>query len=250
MTHTDSLPGLHDSGVGHGLLADGLEELRRAAFLLVISTLLGIVGLIGIRDLIVKLYFDLLDWYRSNLWPAWDGKHVEVDIGVDVFVFLALLLAAKVTGFMAVWRHLTRSIALLAGFEPVALHTPEMLVRLGYRYGVALDLVASLIVVAGLVSWLVWSNLETLLALLSVTISLQVLSNVLVLAGYIGVVMACYRLGGILGETRFTVAAVLFAVAILLSLVGLGGIFDLAAWLMVYTASASALSRLDAMQAR
>ncbi len=200
-----------------GYLVEGLEKLRTASILFIVSTLLAGVGSI----LILPALFS----------SAMMIKGVATAVATATTIFVLIIIAA-IIALIALFAFLIPSFSKLRDYDESAFGIPHKLVKIGYVIGFILLILGPLIMISA-----IFAKSE---GLLFGGIALLIIAGILLLIGQIGVIVGMFRLNDRLKETLFLVAGILFIVGIFISLA------SFIAWILVLIAAGSAIDKLRA----
>ena len=198
-------------GGGVTALRAGLERLRKAALLYLVSALL--VG-VGLSTLLIGGAL-----FRGP--GALAGA-----VGT-----IAAALIGAILGLAALFALLIPAFSSLKEYDRSRFGTPSTLLKVGYGGGFALIFLAMLLLIAGISAKSAGAVLGGLV--------LFGIGAILMFIGMIGIIIGMFRLKDVTGEGLFTAAGVLFIIAIFVS------ILALVAWILVYVAAGKALSRVS-----
>lgn len=193
-------------------LREGLEKLKKAALLYLVSALL--VG-IGFMALITS--------------GALFGAAGALSGAIGMF---AAALVGAILGLAALFAFLIPAFSTLKDYDVSRFGTPAKLVKIGYGGGLALFFLAMLVLVAAIYA----GSLGVIFA----GLALFGLAGILLFIGMIGIIMGMFKLKEITGEGLFTAAGVLFIIGIFVN------ILTFIAWILVFVAAGKALNRIGA----
>lgn len=124
---------------------------------------------------------------------------------------IALVIAGSIIGLVGLYAYFIPGTAKLASIDP-RYSTTATLIKVGYIWGLILLIVG------------------TPLVLLFVGLPIVIAGLILLLLGYIGVIIVCFRLSEVEQCTLYVVAGVLFIIAIFVPIIGF------VAWVLLYVA--------------
>ncbi len=193
-------------------LREGLEKLKKAALLYIVSALLTGIGSMALLSS-----------------GALSGATGALSRAIGMFV---AALVGAILGLAALFAFLVPSFSSLRNYDTSRFGTPAKLVKIGYGGGLVLFFIAMLLFVAAIYA----KSLGVVFA----GLGLFGIASILLFIGMIGIIMGMFKLKEITGEGLFTAAGVLFIVGIFVS------ILTFVAWILVFVAAGKALNRIGA----
>ncbi len=191
-------------------LRDGLEKLRKAALLYLVSALLVGIGLMAIVM----------------------GGALFKGVGAlaGAVGMIAAALVGAILGLAALFAFLIPAFSRLREYDESKFGTPAKLVKVGYGGGFALLFIAMLVFVGAIFAKSV--------GMLFGGLGLFGIAAILLFIGLIGIIIGMFKLKDVSGEGLFTAAGVLFIIGIFVN------ILTFIAWILVYVAAGKALSKI------
>lgn len=191
-------------------LREGLEKLRKAALLYIVSALLVGVGFLALMTGGVLF------------------KGAGALAGA-VGMFIAALIGA-ILGLASLFAFLLPAFSHMKEYDRSKFGTPSTLLKVGYGGGFALMFIAMIVMIAAAYARSV--------GMIFGGMALFGIAGILMFIGLIGMIMGTFRLKGVTQEGLFTAAGVLFIIGIFIS------ILTFIAWILIYVAAGRALSRI------
>ncbi len=191
-------------------LREGLEKLKKAALLYLVSALL--VG-IGFASLLMG--------------GALFGGTGALAGAVGM---LAAALIGAILGLASLFAFLLPAFSRFKEYDSSKFGTPSTLLKIGYGGGFALLFIAMLVLIGGAVA----KSPGILLG----GLALFGISAILLFIGLIGLIIGSFKLKDVTGEGMFTAAGVLFIIGIFVN------ILTFIAWILIFVAAGRALSKL------
>jgi len=193
-------------------LREGLEKLKKASLLYLISALLMGAGLAAV--------------VTGGLLFRGAGA-----LAGAVGMLVAILIGA-ILGLVALFAFLISSFSSLREYDESRFGTPAKLLKIGYGGGFILIFIATLILVGG--------ALAVSPGLMLGGLILFIIAGILLFIGLIGIILGMFKLKEVTGEGLFTAAGVLFIIGIFIN------ILTFIAWIIVFVAAGRALSKVSA----
>jgi len=210
----------------------GLEDIRTAALLIIISSILAVAGLAVSLSLILSAVFG--------------SASLEQFVGAIVggaAVFVILLLVSLILSLVAMFAKFIPGLGKLKQWR-AEFSTAHTLVKIGMVGGLILVLLAFVVVIASAFAQSIGGVLGGF--------GLLFLGGILLLIGYIGIIVACFNLNSVFRESMYLVAGVLFLVSLLISftviLAAVSGILSLIGWILIYAAVPRSIASLRSIQ--
>lgn len=125
---------------------------------------------------------------------------------------IALVIAGAIVGLIGLYSHFIPGTTKLASVDP-RYSTAATLIKIGYVWGLILLIIG-----------------VPLLLVFFIGLPIMIVGFILLLLGYIGVIIVCFRLNEVEQNTLYLVAAILFIIAIFISIIGF------VAWILLYVA--------------
>lgn len=188
-----------------------LSKLRMASLLLVIATLITVASSLSL----------LTTLFTFNIVAM-----LAMGAGVLVAILIGLVLIV-----VGVYVFLLPSAKQFATWRPTEFSTASKLLRIGYIWGVAILILALLVIIAGAVSL----NLGIVFGGLAIA----VIGGILFLIGYIGNIIYFFKLKDVFNSTIFLVAAILLIIGIFI------GITQFIAWILAFVEARSIESKIS-----
>ncbi len=188
-----------------------LSKLRIASLLLVIATLITVASSLSL----------LTTLFTFNIVAM-----LTMGAGVLVAILIGLVLIV-----VGVYVFLLPSAKQFATWRPTEFSTASKLLRIGYIWGVAVLILALLVIIAGAVSL----NLGIAFGGLAIA----VIGGILFLIGYIGNIIYFFKLKDVFNSTIFLVAAILLIIGIFI------GITQFIAWILAFVETRSIESKIS-----
>ncbi|MEM1677707.1 MAG: DUF973 family protein [Ignisphaera sp.] len=188
-----------------------LSKLRIASLLLVIATLITVASSLSL----------LTTLFTFNIVAM-----LTMGAGVLVAILIGLVLIV-----VGVYVFLLPSAKQFATWRPTEFSTASKLLRIGYIWGVAILILALLVIIAGAVSL----NLGIAFGGLAIA----VIGGILFLIGYIGNIIYFFKLKDVFNSTIFLVAAILLIIGIFI------GITQFIAWILTFVETRSIESKIS-----
>lgn len=199
------------------LIIEGLEKLRTAAIIYIISSIL--IG-VGILSLFISIYIVVPS---RIVMPA-----ILFGIGIVTLAIIGAFL-----GLIALFVYLIPAFSKFRNTDP-AFSTPYTLVKLGFSGGLIIVFLAMIIIAIGV-------GIRSAIYALGGFITM-VIGVILLIIGIVGLIIGTFKLRDITGEELFTVAGILFIVGIFIS------ILQFVAWILVLIAAGSAIRKVRGPQ--
>ncbi len=216
------------------LALEGLVKLRRASILMIIASIIGAAASIAV----ISMIFGML-----AIHPAMPSPPSSI-IGVVVAGVVIWLISA-ILQLIAVFAYLVPSFRKLKEYDTASFGTSSTLITIGYIGGTVLLIISIVVIFASLLA-------RSLGGIMGGEMIIFV-SIILLLIGYIGIIIGCFKLRDHFQETLFLAAGILFIVALVLSFIPyirtVGGILEFIAWIILYVATGSAIRKLKTQQA-
>ncbi|MEM4814159.1 MAG: DUF973 family protein [Ignisphaera sp.] len=188
-----------------------LSKLRIASLLLVIATLITVASSLSL----------LTTLFTFNIVAM-----LTMGAGVLVAILIGLVLIV-----VGVYVFLLPSAKQFATWRPTEFSTASKLLRIGYIWGVAILILALLVIIAGAVSL----NLGIAFGGLAIA----VIGGIFFLIGYIGNIIYFFKLKDVFNSTIFLVAAILLIIGIFI------GITQFIAWILTFVETRSIESKIS-----
>lgn len=188
-----------------------LGKLRTASLLLVIATLITAASSLSL----------LTTLFTFNIVAM-------LAMGAGV---LAAILVGLILIIVGVYAFLLPSAKQFATWRPAEFSTASKLLRIGYIWGIAILILALLVIIAGAVSL----NLGIAFGGLAIAI----IGGILFLIGYIGNIVYFFKLKDVFNSSIFLVAAILLIIGIFI------GITQFIAWILAFVETRSIESKIS-----
>ncbi len=221
-------------------LISGLKKIERAALLFIIFYILQI--------LFYSTLFSLIIFHSV----------------ISLALFLGASIVAVIIGFAALFMYLIPGFADLREYDHSRFNTPYTLIRIGIIGGLVLLTIALLLVlylfsISILYVHLIYHRFimagaysissftlypSNIIYLIYIAELLIILSNILFIVGYVGIIIGLFRLKDVTGEDLFLVAAILYIVGIFIPFI----IFI--AWILILVAARDAVKRIKEEKSR
>jgi len=230
----------------------GLEDIRSAALLLIISSILGMVGLaIGLGLILAAIGGALLPG------AAGIGRLVQALSALlgAVTVFMILLIVGLILGLVAIFAKLIPGLGKLKQWR-AEFSTAHTLVKIGMAWGLILLLLAIVLGLGIIIASVAAQSLGGVLIGAGLAFILVIIGLILLLIGCIGIILACFNLNSVFRESMYLVAGVLFIVSLIISLAGIlvpgswvvPEILSLISWILIYVAVPRSIASLRSIQ--
>lgn len=193
-------------------LREGLEKLRKAALLYLVSALLVGAG------------------FASLLMGGLLFKGAGALAGA--MGMLAATVIGALLGLVALLAFLIPAFSRLREYDEPRFGTSATLVKIGYGGGFALLFLAILVIIG--------AALAKSAGMLIGGLALFGIAAILLLIGFIGVIIGMFKLKDVTGEGLFTAAGVLFIIGIFIN------ILTFIAWILAFIAAGKALDKVGA----
>jgi len=226
----------------------GLEDIRGAALLIIISSILGMVGLALSLGLILAAV-------GGAILPGAAGiGRLERVLGAAlgaVVVSGILLLVGLILGLVAIFAKFIPGLGKLKQWR-VEFSTAHTLVKIGMVWGLILLLLAIVLGFGIIIASAFAQSLGGVLIGAGLAVILVFIGLILLLIGDIGIIIACFNLNSVFGESMYLVAGVLLIVSLIISFVGIlvlgslvvSGVLSLIGWILIYVAVPRSIASL------
>jgi len=223
----------------------GLEDIRGAALLLIISLILIIVGLPLSLGLILAAIW-------GEIWPGAAGigrlEHVVGAVLGAAAVFTILLLIGLILGLVAIFTKLIPGLGKLKQWR-AEFSTAHALVEKGMAGGLILILAGVMAIIASAFAL----SLDGVIAGSALVLVGLIL---VVLIGGIGIILACFKLKDSINESMYLVAGILFILSLIISFTGIlvpgslviSEVLSLIGWILIYVAVPRSIASLRSIQ--
>ncbi|HDJ51477.1 MAG TPA: DUF973 family protein [Thermoprotei archaeon] len=215
-------------------LIRGLEKLKTASILQIVSTIIIFVPLI----LLYISVFALAGLGAPvGMTPPANPPHPGVPLmtligaGMTVISLLGVIIVGAVLGLVAIYLYLVPAFRELENFSSKDFGTASTMVRVGYVWGLILLLIGLVVLIIGAA---VSSAAVIILGALGLVVGI-----ILLIIGEIGVIVGMFNLNSVLRESMFLVAGILFIVSIFV------GILGFIAWILVYIGADNQFKKLS-----
>ena len=215
-------------------LIRGLEKLRTASILQIVSTIIIFVPL-------VFLYISVFALAGSGaavgVTPPANSPQPRMPLmtligaGISAISLLGVVIAGVVLGLVAIYLYLVPAFREFEKFSSEDFGTASTMVRVGYVWGLILLLIGLVVLVIGAAAS---SSGIIILGALGLVVGI-----VLLIIGEIGMIMGMFNLNSVLRESMFLVAGILFIVSIF------AGILGFIAWIFVYIGADNQFKKLS-----
>lgn len=187
-----------------------LSKLKTASMLLIIATLIASIASLSLLSIV----------FTFNI-----AAIVAAGLGT-----LAAALVGLILIIVAVYAFLLPSAKQFTRWRPTEFSTPSKLLRIGYIWGVAILVIALLIMIIGAATM-------NLLIVFS-GIGIAIIGGILFLIGYIGNIVYFFKLKDAFNSTIFLVAAILLIIGIFI------GITQFIAWILAFVETRAIESKI------
>jgi len=230
----------------------GLEDIRSAALLIIISSILGIVSLaIGLGLILAAIGGALLPGATGI------GRLVQALSALlgAITAFMILLIVGLILGLVAIFAKLIPGLGKLRQWR-AELSTAHTLVKIGMVWGLILLLLVIVLGLGVIIASAFVRSLGGVLIGAGLAIILAIIGAILLLVGYIGIIIACFNLNSVFRESMYLVAGVLFIVSLVISFAGIlvpgssvvSGVLSLIGWILIYVAVPRSIASLRSIQ--
>jgi len=207
----------------------GLEDIRSAALLIIISSILAVAGLAAGLSLILSAVFGAANF-----------EHFVGAILGGAAVFVVLLLVSLILGLVAMFAKFIPGLGRLKQWSS-EFSTAHTLVKVGMIGGLILPLLAFVVILASVFA----GSLGGVLG----GFGLLLIGLILLLIGHIGIIIACFKLKDMFNDSMYLVAGILFILSLILSFIGVvSGILSLIGWILIYIAVPKSIAKLRSIQ--
>jgi len=209
----------------------GLEDIRSAALLIIISSILAVAGLAVGLGLILSVVFG-----------AAGLEQVVGAILGGAAVFMVLLLISMILSLVAMFAKFIPGLGKLKQWR-AEFSTAHTLVKIGMVGGLILIPLGIVVIIA--------SAFALSLGGVFAGAGLVLVGLILALiVGGIGVILACFKLKDVFNESMYLIAGVLFILSLILFIVQalVSGILSLIGWILIYVAVPRSIASLRSIQ--
>lgn len=210
-----------------GIAIEGLRKLRTGSILMIVSSLL--LNCVYLIMIILSMF------------PGGALDRLEV-VAADSISILMILIAGAVLALVALFAFIVPGASRLSEWREGEFSTPSKMIKIGYIMGFILMFLGVLVLFIGAAMGTATGGVETVVGSVIVGgIALSVIGAIMTIIGYIGLVLLCFRLNSVFRESLFTIAGILFIIAIIFVILQFIG------WILLSVGLGSAIEDLENM---
>ncbi len=224
----------------YNYLASGLDKLRKAALLIIISIVLTIGTIIAVEAAYIAIIFNVVG-PMGTPHMIMQSPSIPVTAIAGVAALIVVWIVSFVLLLIAIYFKLIPAFSDLSVYKPDTYSTPSTLVKIGY---IGLLVVCAISIILAIVAAIAHT-----LGLAFVAIGLLVLAVILAAVGDIGLAVGLLRLKNDTGDGLFQVSATLIFVAVIVRFIPgityVGLVLDIISWILIYVAAKSSLAKIQ-----
>jgi len=238
---------LIEQGTEVGIAVEGLNDVRGAALLFIITSILiliaGAIAEIGVFSVIGSAV-------------AEGSMEALASVGGIIIAVLIILLIGLILFLIAIFVKFIPGLGKLKQWNQ-GFSTAYTLTRIGMIIGLILLLVGFIAAIPLAVIGVLSGNLTAAIGGILFARGLMYLGLIFLFIGFIGIIVSCFNMNSVFGESMYMIAGILLILSLILGIIGLfvwtasivSTILFLIAWILIYTAIPKTIAKIETQQA-